>query len=142
VFYHFKIHKEKKGYWAECVELEGCATQADSREELDKNMAEALNVFLSEPEDSRVVFPLPRTRVTGKGVVGVPVEPRVAFAFRLRMLRLQHRLTQREAAQRIGLKGLFTYQKLESSKTANPVYETLVKIKKAFPEFNIEELIA
>ena len=31
--YHFKIHKEKNGYWAECIELSGCNTQGDTLEE-------------------------------------------------------------------------------------------------------------
>jgi antitoxin HicB len=40
--YHFKIHKEGKGFWAECIELSGCFTEADSKEELRKNMHEIL----------------------------------------------------------------------------------------------------
>ena len=32
--YHFKIHKEKGGFWAECLELVGCSTQADTKDEL------------------------------------------------------------------------------------------------------------
>ena len=28
--YHFKVHKGGKGYWAECIELVGCITEADS----------------------------------------------------------------------------------------------------------------
>jgi len=42
MYYHFKIHKEPDGYWAECIELEGCVTQGDSLDELQKNMEEAL----------------------------------------------------------------------------------------------------
>jgi predicted RNase H-like HicB family nuclease len=42
--YHFKIHKENNGYWAECCELEGCVTQGDTLEELYKFCDEALNL--------------------------------------------------------------------------------------------------
>lgn len=49
--YHFKVHKEKEGFWAECIELEGCVTQADTKEELNLNMQEALNLYLEEVED-------------------------------------------------------------------------------------------
>jgi antitoxin HicB len=42
--YHFKIYKKDGGYWAQCIELEGCITQADTLKELYKNMQEALNL--------------------------------------------------------------------------------------------------
>ena len=51
--YHFKVHKEGNGYWAECVELLGCITEADSIDELQKNMEEALNLYIEEPENSK-----------------------------------------------------------------------------------------
>lgn len=43
--YHFKVHKEKEGFWAECIELPGYVTQADTNEDLGLNMQEALNLF-------------------------------------------------------------------------------------------------
>lgn len=139
--YHFKVKKEKKGYSAVCIELPGCVTQGDSREELDSNMEEALNLYLDEPADSKAIYPLPRKRVTGRAVAEVHVQPRIAFAFLLRMTRLNQRLTQREAATRIGITGsLNNYQRLENSDTANPVLETLVLIKKAFPEFPLDQI--
>ena len=45
--YPFRIRKEKKGYSAQCIELEGCITQGDTLKELQKNMEEALNLTLS-----------------------------------------------------------------------------------------------
>jgi predicted RNase H-like HicB family nuclease len=51
--YHFKIHSESAGYWAQCVELEGCQTQADSREELMENIQEVLKLFVLESIDLR-----------------------------------------------------------------------------------------
>ncbi len=33
--YHFKIHKEGKGFWAECLELEGCITQGKTLNKVD-----------------------------------------------------------------------------------------------------------
>lgn len=139
--YHFKITKESQGYSAECIELPGCITQADNRVELDSNMIEALNLYLDEPADSKTTFPLPKKRITGKKTVEVPVHPRVAFSFALRRTRLRLKLTQREAAERIGITGsLNNYQRLENSTTANPVLETLVQIKRAFPDFPIEQV--
>jgi antitoxin HicB len=51
---------EAKGYWTECIELDGCLTQADTLTELQENMEESLNLFLDEPVDSKSLFPLPR----------------------------------------------------------------------------------
>jgi antitoxin HicB len=51
--YHFIIHAEASGYWAQCIELEGCQTQADSREELMENIQEVLKLFVLESIDSR-----------------------------------------------------------------------------------------
>ena len=139
--YHFKVTKEKTGFWAVCVELQGCSTQGDTREELLKNMKEALNLYLDEPADSKIVFPLPKKKGLDPNLVEVPVEPRIAFAFALRRLRLKHKLTQKEIAQKIGITGsLNNYQRLENSDTANPVLETIVQIKKAFPDFPLEEI--
>ncbi len=47
--YHFRIHEEN-GFWAECIELSGCFTQADTIEELYDNMYEALKLYLEETE--------------------------------------------------------------------------------------------
>ena len=44
--YHFKVHKEGDRFWAQCLELEGCVTQADTREELDQHMRDALNLYI------------------------------------------------------------------------------------------------
>ena len=141
MYYHFKITKEVRGFSAICIELPGCITQASTRNELAVNMKDALDLYLDEPADSKMVFPLPKKRVGGKGVVEVMVGSKIAFAFALRRARLQKKLTQSEAAQLIGITGsLNNYQRLEDSRTANPVLETIVRIKRAFPDFPIEQV--
>jgi antitoxin HicB len=138
--YHFKIHKERAGgFWAECLELKGCDTQGDTEEELLYNMEEVLNLYLDEPSDSKLIFPLPKDQ-KGKGIVAVPVQPRIAFAFLLRTARLKHHYTQRHTADLLGFKNISAYQKLEKSKTANPGLETLVKVKRVFPEIRIDDI--
>jgi len=140
--YHFQIHKEKKGYWAECVELEGCSTQAETKEDLLKQMEESLNLYLSEPESSKLIFPMPKRKETGKNVIKVAVEPKVAFATLLRLCRLKEGLTQSEAAKKMNLGGLYSYQKLESPKKTNPRLETLKLVKKLFPRFPIHAVFS
>jgi len=132
--YHFKIHSEDGGFWAECVELEGCVTQADSREELLLNAAEALNLYLSEPDDSSILFPAPRKRVSGKNVVAVPVEPKTAFAQALRQARVRRGMAQQQGAALLGMKNPYSYQRLESARNANPALLTIARIKTVLGE--------
>jgi antitoxin HicB len=141
--YHFRVHKEKAGgYWAECVELPGCVTQGDTRVELSRNMTQALNTFLDEPEDSRAKMALPRRRVAGKNIERVEADPKVALAFVLRQTRLRRGISQIHVARAIlGVANPFTYQRLESSRTANPEFSTLVKLKKAWPELDLDEIL-
>ncbi len=41
------IEKDEYGYYAYCPQLEGCQTQADSLEEIKKNIQEAIELYLS-----------------------------------------------------------------------------------------------
>jgi antitoxin HicB len=139
--YHFKIHKEKKGFWAECVEIPECLTQGDSLEELHHNMKEALNLLLDEPIHSKVIFPLPKKSISGKNITEIEVEPNVAFAFLLRRERLMKGLTQVEMKEKLHFKNLFSYQKLEMSRYANPTLKSLKKIKDIIPDFPFKLLL-
>lgn len=136
--YHFKVHKEKNGYWAECVELEGCQTEADSLIELYSNMEEVLNVYLSEPESSKIIFPLPQKKQSNsEDFVAVSVDPSVAFSFLLRRYRLQKKITLKEMAEKLKMKNLNTYVKLEKASSSNPELRTLAKIKSILSDFPI-----
>jgi predicted RNase H-like HicB family nuclease/DNA-binding XRE family transcriptional regulator len=136
--YHFRIHDEE-GLWAECLELKGCVTQGRDRVELEKNMLEALNLYLDEPESSTVIFPEPSSRRFGPGVVEVEVDPAIAFSMQLRKLRIRHRLTQKEAARRLGMRSLFSYQRLE--RRSNPSLKTIKKVKALFPDFSLDSVL-
>ena len=48
------LHREKDGFWAEVPALKGCFSQADTLEELENNIKEAITAWLSVgiPEDS------------------------------------------------------------------------------------------
>ena len=134
--YHFKIHQEKKGCWAECVELSGCQSEGKNLEELKKNCKEALNLYLDEPEDSPLAFPLPQKRLKGNKFIEIEVDPQIALSFLLRRERLQQKWTQKQTAEQLKIP-LYSYQKLESSKTANPEWKTLVKLLQLFPKIDL-----
>ena len=139
--YHFKIHKEGKGFWAQCIELEGCVTQADNLKELKTNMQEALNLYIEEDENSEDLACLPNNSIKiEKNIIEIPVDPQVAFAFLVRFYRIKHGMTQQEAAKKLGFPNIYSYQRLETRK-CNPRLETIASIKKLFPELSIDYLI-
>jgi len=113
--YHFKIHEEDQGFWAECIELKGCVVQADTIEELCDTMYEALNLYIEEPVNSKHLAPLPDISLeVSKKAVEVPVDPQIAFAFLIRYYRIKNNLTQQEVSKRIGFDKVYSYQRLES----------------------------
>ena len=83
--YHFRIHKEGSRYWAECLELKGCFTQANSMKDLVEHMGEALNLYVQEPTDSKRLASLPDDSIRkSKNVVEVPLDAEIAFSFLMR----------------------------------------------------------
>lgn len=52
------IEKDEFGYYAYCPALEGCQTQGDSPEEIEANIKEAINLYLStlSEDEKREVF--------------------------------------------------------------------------------------
>lgn len=136
--YHFKVHKEGKGFWAECIELSGCITQADSIKELQQNMQEALNLYIDEPANSKKLAALPDDSIpASRSIIEVQVDPSIAFAFMVRYNRIQQGLTQQEAANKLGFENIYSYQRLEN-KNCNPTLKILYQIKKVFPDFSID----
>ncbi|MBI2339863.1 MAG: type II toxin-antitoxin system HicB family antitoxin [Deltaproteobacteria bacterium] len=134
--YHFKIHKEKRGYWGECVELKGCVSQGQSLDELTGNLKEALDLYLDEPVDSKVIFNLPKRGLQGRNTIEIEADPQIALAALLRVERLKHKWTQKTVAKKLGVP-LYSYQKLEHSKTANPQWKTLIRLRHIYPTLNL-----
>lgn len=136
--YHFKIHKEKRGYWAECLELEGCVTQGDNLKKLHENMKEALNIYIEEPENSKDLVPLPNKKIKkSKNIVEVQLDPKIALSFLVRQHRVKHRMTQKQVAKAMGFDNVYSYQRLESRR-CNPTLDVMSRLKKVFPEISID----
>ena len=138
MIYHFKTHKEKTGFWAECIELKGCNAQGDSLKELRVNMENALNLYLSEPEDSKFLFPMPATNQRlMKNIEKIKVDASVAFAVLIRQTRLRHHYTLKQMAEVLEYNNLNSYVKLEKPKTSNPELRTIANITKHFKDFPV-----
>jgi predicted RNase H-like HicB family nuclease len=139
MYYHFRAHKEGNGYWAECCELDGCVTQGDTLNELHGFCEEALNLYLEEPGDSKVIFPLPDEALDkNRKLIKISVEPEIALAVLLRNYRLNARMTQKQVAEMLGMKNIYSYQRLE--RKSNPTLSIINKIHTIFPEIKLEYL--
>ncbi len=140
--YHFKTYKEKNGYWADCIELKGCSSQGKNLVELKASCKEALELYISEPEDSKILMAFPNKSYSArKAVIEISVNAHLAFSFALRQMRLRGPKTQQNMRELLGFKNLFSYQVLENPKRANPTLSTLIHIKKTFPEFNFSDIL-
>jgi antitoxin HicB len=136
--YHFKVHHNSDGLWAECIELEGCRSEGDTMEELQQNLHEALNLYLDEPAGSNMLFPFPDPALENRDeVISIQVDSNIAFALLVRQYRVKHRMTQKEAQEALGLPNRTSYTRLE--KKGNPRLDTIEKIIKAFPDFPLHE---
>ena len=102
-------------------------------------MEEALNLYLDEPAVSDITDPIPDRNIKGKNIVEVPVDPQIAFALKIRHLRIKNILTQKQVLEMLGMKNIFSYQRLE--KNSNPRLTILAKIKKVFPEFSVDDIL-
>ena len=139
MMYHFKIHKEENGFWAESYELSGCVSQADTLPELKRACEEALNLYLEEPTDLKMVFPLPDSTLdTNKTFLSVPVDPEIALAVLLRHYRSSSKLTQKQVSEMLGMKNVYSYQRLE--KKSNPTLHVMKKIHTVFPDMKLEHI--
>lgn len=137
--YHFKVHKEGEGFWAECLEDSGCVTQGDTREELYKNMQEAINIYLNEPEDSNFLAPLPLENIKKqRNIVEVSVDPEIAFGFLVRYNRLKSGFSQKEAAKKLGMNDIFSYQRLE--RKCNASLKTIARLTHLYPSFSLDRI--
>ena len=135
--YHFKFHKAKKGYWGYCLEIEGVTSQGETMDDTRYNFAEALNLALDEPADSELLLSLPNNAIKGKNIIKIKADSQIALAMLVRQARVQNKLTQAKVAAQMKIP-LYSYQRLENSKTANPEWKTLVKLKKVFPDLHFE----
>ena len=84
------------------------------------------------------MFPLPE-QGAGDHILEVQVEPTVALSVLLRNYRIRNDLTQREVAERLGMKSLYSYQRLE--RKSNPSLATLSRLKQVLPDFSVDYVL-
>lgn len=138
--YHFSYKTNDNGIWGTCCEIPDLHAEADTLDDFKKNCEEALNLMLEEPVDSQVEFKLPEKKYDKKAnTIQVSVYPEVAFGMLLRMCRLKHNMTQKQTAERLGMKNVYSYQRLE--KKSNPTLSMLKKVTDIFPDIKIDLIL-
>lgn len=128
--YKAKIQRDGEGYSVVFPDLPGCFSYGSTLDDAKVNAVEALDLYLEEANDPR--WPLPKAiNYKGKSYFWVAPSPDVSVPLMIREARKKRKLSQRKAAELLGMK-LQTYQKLEYLKKSNPTAFTLLKIAEAF----------
>ncbi len=128
--YYAKITRQKdQSYLVEFPELEGCLTEGRSMEEALDHAKEALDGWLAARCDREFNIPKSLPRRSRK-FHAIEVSLTVAFAIRLRRLRIKRGLTQAEVAKRLTISQQ-AYAKLETPLKTNPSLQTIERISAA-----------
>ena len=122
--------KRDKTYIVEFPDLPGCLTYGDTIEEAQSNAKEALTGFLESIDGRKLDIPRP-SALKGKDIFPIEPETSAGFAIKLKLVRAEIGLSQKEAAERLGIR-FPAYQKYENPKKANPTLKTIERIEKAF----------
>lgn len=147
--YHFRITKADDRFLLQCIELFYCAGTFEKREDAHAVAAKRLHLFLSKaPRHTLLSRPLDasleqiqaRYGHTCLEIIEVPVEPVFAFAHSLRWLRDRRYFSQEDVARRMGMANRSAYAKLEDPLLANPTLNTLVRLRKIFPQLSLDEI--
>ena len=139
--YHFKYFTNNDGnYYAEGIEVKDCNAEADTLDELKEIIKDLLDLYFDEDPDSEIIFPMPlKKEIKEKNIFTVDIDPNIMLAQTLRMLRLNQKLTIEEVTNKMGYKKTWDYLKFEKNKIV-PNFNTLIKLKKVYPELDLNEL--
>ena len=119
-----------KCFLVEFPDLRGCLTYGNTLEEAMENAKEALTGYLESIDLRRIDIPHP-SRPKGKDVYFIAPETSTAFAVWLKLTRTEKGLSQKQAAEMLGI-NFQSYQKFENPKKANPTLRTIDRIERTF----------
>ncbi|HPJ39130.1 MAG TPA: type II toxin-antitoxin system HicB family antitoxin [Spirochaetota bacterium] len=129
---HILFSKEDNCYTVEFPDLPGCLTFGDDLQAAINNASEALSGYLESIDLRRISIPSP-SKHSGKDIYLIHPDRQVAFAVWLKLKRAEKGLSQKKAAELMGIH-FQSYQKFENPKTANPTLKTIERIEKVMGE--------
>ena len=88
---------------------------------------QVLELYLDDEYDFQCNIALPRKNHKGHGFY-VDVDSSIAFPLLLRITRIKLHWTQQHMAQKLGLRSVGAYQRLETFRKSNPRLSTVHKI--------------
>lgn len=121
-----------KVFLVEFPDLPGCHTFGETREEAITMAEEALSAYLESIDLRKIKIPGP-SALKGRCVVYISPDSKTAFAVWMKLKRMEKGLTQKKAAELLGI-SFQSYQKFENPGKANPTLTTLKKIESLFDE--------
>ena len=128
------FNEDDNVYDVEFPDLPGCLTYGETFEDAQINAAEALTGYLASIEIRKHGIP-PMTAIQQgqNNMYNIFPESNVAFSIWLKETRLKKGMTQKEAAEKIGIK-YQAYQRYERPETSNPTLKMIEKIQNLFNE--------
>lgn len=133
------IQQKDKSYLVEFPELGGCLTEGHTLNEALNRAKEALDGWLAARCDRDLNIPAAAKRKS-RGFYAIEVSLTVAFAIRLRRLRMKRGLSQAEVAKRLEISQQ-AYAKLETPLKTNPSLQTIERISAAL-DADVDVLLA
>jgi antitoxin HicB len=131
IAYPAHIWREDNTTWSvEFPDLPGCFSSGSSLLEARKKAEEALDSYLESLDSRSVDIPEPLLR-TGEDVHMISPSLKVGFAITLKQERNKQGLTQKEVAERMGVKWS-AYQRIENPRKTNPTLSTIAKLQEVF----------
>ena len=127
-----KYFRKDKVFLVEFPDLPGCHTFGETREEALAMAEEVLSAYLESIDLRKIKIPGPSS-LKGKDIVYVSPDSKTAFAVWMKLKRTGKGLTQKQAAELLGI-SFQSYQKFENPEKANPTLTTLKKIERLFDE--------
>lgn len=121
-------------YDVEFPDLQGCLTYGETLGDAKKNAVEALTGYLASIEVRDHEIPaMSKIKPGEKDMYYIFPETNVAFSIWLKTTRLKRGMTQKEAADKIGIK-YQAYQRYERPETSNPTLKMIEKFQVLFDE--------
>ena len=128
------FNEEDSVYDVEFPDLPGCLTYGETLEDAKKNATEALTGYLASIEVREQGIPyISQIKHNKNNLYYIRPDSNVAFSIWIKESRLKQGMTQKEAAEKIGIK-YQAYQRYERPETSNPTLKMIEKFQKLFGE--------
>lgn len=129
ISYPARFTEDDDGWCVEFPDLEGCLTQGENLEEAKWMAQDALSLYLESLDSRKIYIPEP-SNIQGDDIIYISPRLNVSFAITIKHQREKLGLTQKQVAEKAGIKWAF-YQRIENPRRSNPTLATIEKVQNA-----------